>query len=98
MKRILYLILFVVILVAGLTFALQNSQSVAINYYFNIKWQGPLSVFLLAALAVGSVLGFLASFGYVIRMRRQVSRSRREIRKMEQEITNLRSLPIRDAI
>jgi putative membrane protein len=98
MKRILYLILFIVVLVVGLTFALQNSQSVAINYYFDIKWQGPLAVFLLLALAVGSVLGFLASLGYVIRVRHQVNRSRREIRKMEQEITNLRSLPIRDAI
>lgn len=98
MKRILYFIVFVVVLVLGLTFALQNSQAVAINYYFNVNWQGPLSVFLLAALIVGSVLGFLASLGWVYRMRRQVNRSRKEIRKLEEEINNLRSLPIRDAI
>ncbi len=98
MKRLLYFILFTVVLIAGLTFALKNSEPVEINYYFDLHWNGSLSVVLLVTLLLGSLAGFLGSLGLVLRMRHRLVRKQRELRKMEQEITNLRALPIKDVI
>jgi putative membrane protein len=98
MKRVLYLVVFVAVMVGGITFSLNNSEVVTVKYYFDLQWTYPLSVFLLIALAVGALLGFLASLGVAIRLRGKLARTERNVRKMEQEIKNLRALPIKDAI
>ena len=98
MKRIFYLLLFLVVLVLGISFAAKNPQLVEVNYYFDFHWTGPLSMLLLIALAVGSVLGVLFTLGWVLRVKRQASRTRKEVQKMEQEVANLRAIPIRDDV
>jgi putative membrane protein len=98
MKRTFYALLAVVVLFAGITFALHNRQGVEINYYFGVRWSGPLSLALLATLALGVVTGYLASLRMVVRMQRQLVQARKEIRQVEQEVINLRALPIKDVI
>ncbi len=98
MKRVLYLILFVVVLFVGLTFSLKNNQAVEVHYYFGLNWSGPLSMALLVTLIAGAVLGVLASLVMVFRIQWKLAQARGRIRKMEQEIMNLRALPIRDAV
>ncbi len=98
MKRTFYALLAVVVLFAGITFALHNRQIVEINYYFGVRWSGPLSLALLATLALGVVTGYLASLRMVVRMQRQLVQARKEIRQIEQEVINLRALPIKDVI
>lgn len=98
MKRILYIALTILVVFLGVTFAFQNSHVIEINYYFGAQWSGPLSLVLLAVLALGIVLGYVAGLRTVIRLQRQLVLARREIRSMEQEVANLRSLPIRDVI
>ncbi|MHB8257899.1 MAG: LapA family protein [Acidiferrobacterales bacterium] len=98
MKRLLYFLLGVVTVFIGLSFAYKNSDVVALNYYFGLHWESPLSLMLLATLAIGIVLGFVASLGMVVRMQRQLVRARREIREIEQEVMNLRALPIKDVL
>lgn len=98
MKRLLYFLLGVVAMFLGLSFAYKNSQVVALDYYFGLHWASPLSLMLLATLATGVVLGFVASLGMVLRMQRQLVRARREIREIEQEVMNLRALPIKDVL
>jgi putative membrane protein len=98
MKRVLYLLMFVAVMIGGITFSLHNSEAVTVRYYFDLQWTHPLSVFLLIALALGAVLGFVASLGVAIRLRGKLARTERNVRKMEQEIKNLRALPIKDAI
>jgi putative membrane protein len=98
MKRVLYLLVFAAVLVGGVTFSLNNSEVVTVKYYFDLQWAYPLSVFLLIALALGALLGFLASLGVAIRLRSRLSRTEKTVRKMEQEIKNLRALPIKDAL
>ena len=53
---------------------------------------------LLATLALGVVIGYLASLRMVVRMQRQLVQARKEIRQIEQEVINLRALPIKDVI
>lgn len=98
MKRIIYTILAIFVLLIGIAFAVQNRQVVELNYYFGLRWIGPLSLALLTVLALGVVAGYLASLRMVVRMQRQLVRTRKEIRQIEQEVINLRSLPIKDVI
>ena len=98
MKRVLYILLGIVVLFFGLSFAVKNAQVVDLNYYFGLHWSSPLSLMLLTVFSLGAFLGFLASLGMVIRMQHQLTQARREIRKIEQELINLRSLPIKDVL
>ncbi len=98
MKRTFYVLLAIVVLFIGISFALHNKQFVEINYYFGLRWNGPLSLALLTALAVGVIAGWLASLRMVVRMQRQLVQTRKEVRQVEQEVTNLRALPIKDVI
>ena len=98
MKRLFYLVVVVVTLLFGITFAFQNRQDVDLGYYFGLEWHGPLSLALLSALVIGILIGYLASMRVVFRMQRQLVQARKEIRQIEQEVMNLRALPIKDVI
>ncbi len=98
MKRVFYTILAILVLLIGIAFAVQNRQVVELSYYFGLKWTGPLSLALLTTFAFGVVAGYLASLRTVVRMQRQLVQARKEIRHIEQEVVNLRSLPIKDVI
>ena len=96
MKRILSGILVVAVLLSGVTFTTKNAQVVELTYYFGIHWMTPLSFMLLTTLTVGIALGFLVSLGMLAHMQRQLLQTRRDNRQLEQEVNNLRALPIRD--
>ena len=96
MKRFLYGILVLAILLVGVTFTTKNAQVVELNYYFRVHWVPPLSFMLLTTLTVGIALGVLVSLAMQARMQRQLLQVRRENRQLEQEVNNLRALPIRD--
>ena len=98
MKRIIYTVLAILVLLIGISFAFQNRQLVELNYYFDLKWSGPLSLALLASFTVGVMAGYLACLRMVMRMQRQLVQARKEIRQIEQEVINLRALPIKDVI
>ncbi len=98
MKRLFYAVVAVLAALAGITFAFQNQQLVEIRYYFGLAWSGPLALLLLATLAVGVVLGYLAALRRVLRLQRELVRARRELRVAEQEVANLRALPIKDVV
>jgi putative membrane protein len=97
MRRYLYALLIVVVVLVGATFTYRNAQVVEFNYYFGIQWVAPLSFMLLTTLTVGVALGFVVSLAMVARMQRRLLLARRETRQLEQEVHNLRALPIRDA-
>ncbi len=98
MKRVFYSIVIVVTLLFGATFAFQNRQEIELSYYFGVHWRGPISLALLAALTLGVVIGYLAALRMVLRMQRQLVQARKEVRQIEQEVVNLRALPIKDVI
>lgn len=77
MKRLFYIVVFLIIFVVGLTFAARNPQEVGISYYFGIDVQLPLTAMLLATLVVGIVIGYLMALtgGYQRYRRRQRARA-----------------------
>lgn len=98
MKRVFYLIVIVIALLVGITFVFKNQQIVELRYYFGLAWTGPLSLALLITLAIGVAVGYIASLRMVIRMQRQLVQARKDLRQVEQEVVNLRSLPIKDVL
>ena len=98
MKRIIYLFIGLITLFIGLTFAIQNKQRVELSYYFDWQWTAPIAVIVLVSFAIGVVCGFLANLWALRRMQRKVFKARKQVRLIEQEVDNLRSLPIKDAI
>ena len=98
MKRLFYVVLAILVVLIGIAFAIQNKQIVEVNYYFGLKWSGPLSLVLLTVFTLGVIIGYIASLRMVVRMQRQLVLARKEVRQIEQEVINLRALPIKDVI
>jgi putative membrane protein len=96
MKRIIIFTLLLLVALLGLSFALMNAEPVTLNYYFG-KLQAPLSLVLVIALAFGAVMGVLASMWVVITQKREMAKLRKAAKLTEKEITNLRSLPMKDS-
>ena len=95
MTRVISLIFFLVVLVLGLFFGVLNADSVKLDYYWGSS-QVPLSLIIVAALFCGAVLGVLSCMVIILRLRHRISRLRREVRDVEKEVKNLRTLPIKD--
>ncbi len=98
MKKLIYSIIAIVVLLFGFTVAFQNRHAVDVNYYFGFHWRGALVWIILVVFATGALIGFLASLRIVIRMQRRLVQARKELRRKEQEVTNLRALPIKDVL
>lgn len=98
MKRIFYILLTVIIFFIGLTFAFKNSQGVEVNYYFGLNISAPLSLVIIFTIVVGVGMGYLVSLRRIISAKRDLAQARKEIGQVEQEVENLRSLPIKDVI
>ena len=96
MVKLLYLLIAAVIGVAGFFFFLRNDQTVHLDFFFGAV-DANLPLVLLLTLALGVVLGFLASLPLVLRMRRRNSGLQKRNDLATREIANLRSLPLRDA-
>jgi putative membrane protein len=92
---ILRLFILVVVAILGAGLATLNASVVRFDYYFGTI-QLPLSLILVVALAVGALLGVLSSLTVALEVRRENTRLRRKARVTEQEVTNLRTLPLQD--
>jgi putative membrane protein len=95
MKRIITFALILLVSLLGLTFALMNAETVQLNYYFG-NLQAPLSLVVVIAIIIGAGLGVLASMGIVLGQKRELAKLRKSARLAEQEVSNLRSLPLKD--
>ncbi|MDT8384935.1 MAG: LapA family protein [Gammaproteobacteria bacterium] len=96
MKRIASFALLLLVSLLGLTFALMNAENVQLDYYFG-SVQAPLSLLMVVALIVGAGCGVLASLGIVLGLKRELAKLRKSNKLAEQEVANLRSLPLKDS-
>jgi putative membrane protein len=63
-----------------LAFAARNTTPATLKFYFDLAWEAPLVVLLLAFFAAGALFGLLAALGALLRQRREIGRLRREAR------------------
>jgi len=68
--------LFIFLFLLG--FALKNTDTVSIRFFFDTNWQAPMIIVVLAFFAGGALLGILSLLGIVYRMRRELGSLRRD--------------------
>jgi len=93
MKKFAYIILLLLVMVFGFTFTYKNPQTVEVLYYGGLQWEGPLSLLLLGAVIVGALIGALCLLISNLKVRRRLSRAKRETRHSQQELSAVRSNP-----
>jgi len=93
--RIVALLLLLIVVVLGLVFAVLNAHPVELHYYFGTS-ESPLSLIVVLAFGVGVLLGIFSSLGIIVRLKRDASRLRKDVKLAEKEVSNLRNLPLRD--
>jgi len=96
MKRLLGLLVALIVVAIGLSFAMLNPKPVALDFYFGVVTL-PVSLWLVISLALGSVIGLFAAGGILLRQRWQLGRLRQDAARHREELSELRKLPIRDA-
>ena len=95
MLRIIFVLLGILVFLIGLAFASLNAGPITIDYYFG-QGQYPVVLLLVGVLELGTLLGVLVGVGRIVALKREIARIRRKERIAEQEIRNLRALPLRD--
>lgn len=93
--RLLSSIFLIVLIILAISFALLNAEVVTVNYFF-AKQQLPLSLLLLAALFIGCLLGFLVQIKVSIQYRYRNYALNKKNNLLNQELNNLRALPVKD--
>lgn len=94
MKRALIIFILTLLAIFGSVLANLNADEVTLNYYFS-SLTLPLALLLLLVLSSGAVAGVIFSLGMILHARREASRLRRRLEVCEQEIKNLRDIPIK---
>jgi lipopolysaccharide assembly protein A len=82
MKTLFWIIKLLLFFIA-LTFAVKNTDVVTVRYYLGVQWQAPLIFVILAVFCLGAVAGVFASLTHIVRLRREISRLRRETSVMQ---------------
>lgn len=95
--RIIGFIVILLIILVGVSFAMLNSQAVHFNYYIG-EHDIALSLLLAATLLVGIILGWLVMLSRLFSRHLLIRRLRKRVRLAEQEIKNLRNIPIDDEV
>lgn len=93
--RILRLLFLLFMVVLGTALALQNAEPVPFDYYFDSQ-KVPLALLLVGTLLFGALLGWLSALPWVIRLKTQLGALRKRQKLEQQELENLRSLPLKD--
>ena len=93
MRKIIAIILFVVVLVMSTVFALNNDQTISVNYLFNSS-ELPLSLVVFWAGLCGLILGILGMLFAVYKYRHRLKRVNKKLANAEKELTHLRQQPL----
>ncbi len=94
MKRALIFLLLLLVAICGSVLTELNVESVDFHYYFG-SIEISLALLIMLALCCGALLGLLFTFGIALSARGEKRRLARKLRLREQEIRNLRDIPIK---
>jgi putative membrane protein len=94
MKRAALTIFLLFLLLLGSVLTSLNSAPVIFHYYFGSA-EIPLALLLMLVLACGSLLGLVMTLSLVLSAHAEKRRVRRTLQLREQEIRNLREIPIK---
>jgi putative membrane protein len=93
--RILMLVIYLLLIIIGVSFAALNATSANVNFYFNTVSM-PISVLMTIMLGLGILIGFILFIGRYWRLKAECHRIKNQLKITEKEIKNLRSIPLQD--
>lgn len=97
MRQLFAIILFIALLILSTVFALNNNQSIMVDYLFG-QSELALSALIFWVALIGLILGVLAMVVVVFKLRIQLKRCQNRLSKAEQELKNLRTAPVKDTV
>ncbi|MFT7288626.1 MAG: putative membrane protein [Halieaceae bacterium] len=89
--KLLALMLAIAMAAVGVLFALQNSDPVPLDVLVVTLSPRSLALWVLAALAIGGILGLLLSSVAILRLRTRLIAARRQIARAQSELDRQRS-------
>lgn len=93
--RIIMTILYVLLILVGISFAGLNASSVQINAYFATLTM-PVSVLIIFVFGMGVLFGFILFFSRYWRLKSEHRKLKNQLKMTEKEIRNLRAIPLQD--
>lgn len=90
LKGLIMAIILLAVLLVGILFAVNNQQALPLNLIWIELPAASLSVWLLAALTLGVLLGMLAMSGVYLRLRTLLTRAQRHNQQQRKELDRLR--------
>tara|TARA_Y100001935_G_C17311500_1_gene516827 strand:+ start:10992 stop:11282 length:291 start_codon:yes stop_codon:yes gene_type:complete len=91
--KLIKLAFVIVFALFGAAFAIINNQPANLDLYF-MAASFPLSLIILLSIGLGIFLGALVSSLYFMRIKKENNNLRRQSELVEQEVKNLRTLPL----
>ncbi|HED14043.1 MAG TPA: LapA family protein [Gammaproteobacteria bacterium] len=95
LRRIFYLLLIFVTGTFGVTFAFKNVQTVSLQYYFGLHWEGSLAMLLLLVWGIGVLSGVLVMLWHQVRLQHRLFRSRQQLTRAHSELEPLRTAVVK---
>lgn len=87
--KIVSLLIVLLLIIFGISFALLNANIVTLNYYFGtIKMS--LSLLLVLTLGLGILIGFIVSLWSILKNKNQNRRLKNRVRQLEAELAKLK--------
>tara|TARA_S200002703_G_scaffold98925_1_gene85559 strand:+ start:2901 stop:3242 length:342 start_codon:yes stop_codon:yes gene_type:complete len=96
LHRLILVLVVLAMLAAGVLFAVQNPEPVALDLLVVDLAPRSLALWLLATLALGGLLGLLASSIIILRLRAKLVLARRKLEKCKVELDRLRVAGLKD--
>ena len=97
MTGLVQLILLMLILIIAAAFAALNEQVISMNYFVGTM-DTPLTFVIIVCFILGMLFSFLIIVSYIIRLRWQQRRMKQALQLKDQELNNLREMPLKDSI
>jgi len=96
LRKVVSLLVVLAMLAVGVLFALQNHQPIAVDLLVYEFAPRSVALWLLAALALGGVLGLLVSSVIILRLRGGLAVAQRKLDKCKIELDRLRVAGIKE--
>ena len=91
LRNLLAVAIALVMVAAGVLFALQNPEPIALDILVMKLPERSLALWVLAALALGGLLGLLLSSLALLRLRARLAATRRQLARAQTEVDRLRT-------
>lgn len=94
MRRLVSIAFYILIFLLGVVFTLLNKNTVVVNLHFG-QFELAVAVLVILAMFLGVILGLIVCYGSKLKYRVEVRGLRKKTAILEQEIQNLRKMPLK---